>query len=36
VLNGRFVLRFAIGNFATGRADVERAWKVIQNSHVFS
>ena len=36
VLNGRFALRLAIGNYATGRADVERAWKIIQDSHFSS
>ncbi len=30
VLNGRFVLRLAVGNVATGRADIETAWRRIQ------
>ncbi len=32
VLNGKFVLRFAIGNHSTGRAQVERAWEIIRNA----
>ena len=28
-LNGRYVIRIAIGNIATGLADVELAWKLI-------
>jgi aromatic-L-amino-acid decarboxylase len=32
VLNGRFVLRLAIGNYATTEADVERCWELIQRS----
>ena len=30
VLHGRFVLRLAIGNFATTRDHVQRAWEIIQ------
>ncbi len=30
VLNGRFVLRLAIGNYSTTREDLERVWKRIQ------
>jgi aromatic-L-amino-acid decarboxylase len=30
VLHGRFVLRLAIGNFATTRGHVQRAWEIIQ------
>ncbi len=29
-LNGRFVLRIAIGNFGTRREDVQRVWALIQ------
>ncbi len=29
-LNNQYVIRIAIGNIATGRADVELAWKLIQ------
>ncbi|MBI1789804.1 MAG: amino acid decarboxylase [Acidobacteria bacterium] len=32
VLNGRFVLRLAIGNHATGLRQVERAWELIRAS----
>lgn len=32
VLNGRFVLRFAVGNIHTGRHDVEQAWRLIQQT----
>jgi aromatic-L-amino-acid decarboxylase len=32
VLNGRFVLRLAIGNLATTRADVQQAWEMIQQA----
>jgi len=28
-LNGHYVIRIAIGNIATGLADVEQAWKLI-------
>ena len=31
-LNGRFVLRMAIGNLATGESDVQQAWELIQRS----
>lgn len=31
VLNGRFVLRFAIGNFMTTEADVRETWDIIVN-----
>jgi aromatic-L-amino-acid decarboxylase len=30
VLNGRFVLRFAIGNVATTEQDIQRSWKHLQ------
>ncbi len=30
MLNERFVLRFAIGNFQTGESDVRRTWELIQ------
>jgi aromatic-L-amino-acid decarboxylase len=29
VLNGRFVLRFAIGNFMTNEGDIRETWKLI-------
>jgi aromatic-L-amino-acid decarboxylase len=32
VLEGRFVLRLAIGNLATTRADVQQAWEMIQQA----
>ena len=31
-LNGRFVVRMAIGNLATGEADVVRVWELVQRS----
>jgi aromatic-L-amino-acid decarboxylase len=31
-LNGRFVIRIAIGNLATGLQDIELAWKLIQDA----
>ena len=30
VLNGKIVLRIAIGNLQTGWQDVERAWELVQ------
>jgi aromatic-L-amino-acid decarboxylase len=30
VLNGRFVLRLAIGNIRTTKADLQRVWEAIQ------
>ncbi len=30
VLNGRFVIRFSIGNYATTQADVDEIWALIQ------
>jgi hypothetical protein len=30
VLDGRFVLRLAIGNYSTTRRNVQRAWEIIQ------
>jgi aromatic-L-amino-acid decarboxylase len=35
VLNGRFVLRLAIGNFRTTRRHVERAWEIIRSAAVL-
>ena len=32
VLNGRFVLRFAIGNFQTTESDVREVWKLIRDT----
>ena len=32
VLNGKFVLRFAIGNFQTNEADILDTWKLIQKT----
>ncbi len=32
VLNGRFVLRFAIGNFQTNEADVREVWEMIRQA----
>jgi aromatic-L-amino-acid decarboxylase len=32
VLNGKFVLRLAIGNLATQWSDVEEAWGLIQKA----
>jgi aromatic-L-amino-acid decarboxylase len=32
VLNGRFTLHLAIGNYATTRAHVERAWQLLQEA----
>jgi aromatic-L-amino-acid/L-tryptophan decarboxylase len=32
VLNGRFVLRFAIGNFQTTESDVREVWQLIQQT----
>lgn len=32
VLNGRFVLRMAIGNIKTSRADIEQTWDAIRNA----
>ncbi|MEO8289564.1 MAG: hypothetical protein ABI649_01045 [Gaiellaceae bacterium] len=31
-LNGRFVLRLAIGNMRTTEADVRRAWELLSSS----
>jgi aromatic-L-amino-acid decarboxylase len=31
-LNGRYVLRLAVGNVRTTEADVTRAWKVLRES----
>ena len=31
-LNGRYVIRIAIGNIATGVEDVQRAWKLLQKA----
>src|SRR6185503_14090199 len=31
VLNGRFTLRLAIGNYATTRAHVQRAWELVRS-----
>jgi aromatic-L-amino-acid decarboxylase len=30
LLNGRYVLRLAVGNMRTGIEDVERAWEVLK------
>ena len=30
VLHGRYVLRFAIGNFQTNEADVRETWSLLQ------
>jgi aromatic-L-amino-acid decarboxylase len=32
VLNGKYTLRLAIGNFATTKARVERAWDIVRTS----
>jgi aromatic-L-amino-acid/L-tryptophan decarboxylase len=32
VLNGKFVLRFAIGNFQTNEADILETWKLIRDT----
>jgi aromatic-L-amino-acid decarboxylase len=32
VLNGQFVLRFAIGNFQTNESDVREVWQLIQHT----
>ena len=32
VLNGRFVLRFAIGNFQTGEQDIRETWSLIRET----
>jgi aromatic-L-amino-acid decarboxylase len=31
-LNGRYVIRIAIGNIATGEQDIELAWKLVQEA----
>jgi aromatic-L-amino-acid decarboxylase len=32
VLNGKFVIRFAIGNIGTTQADIDEVWALIQQS----
>ena len=32
VLNGRYVLRLAVGNMRTTEADVRRAWELLQTA----
>lgn len=32
VLNGKYVLRFAIGNFQTGEADLAETWTLIRDT----
>jgi len=32
VLNDRFTLHLAIGNYATGKAHVDRAWQLLQEA----
>ena len=34
VLNGRFTLHLAIGNYATAKAHVDRAWQLLQEAAV--